>query len=255
MKRAFEHDIAPVLAALHTATVNPAHAEGGPHAPFVTISRQAGAGGRTLARHLAAHLNQTDPGELRWTVWDNELVERVATEFHLPASRVAALEEEEPSWLEEALGSLTLSDAGASELAVYHRVAATLRGLAEIGRVVIVGRGGGFVTADMPGGVHVRVVAPLEYRVAATAKAAGLATGAAAQLVREKDRAREAFYRRHWPKRPVTPESFTVTFNTATVTPDAFAASVAALIAHGGGAGAGAGTGSLKSSGTGTASG
>src|SRR5689334_17419337 len=90
-------------------------ADAGNPAPFVTISRQAGAGGRTVAHALAKRLNERDPGELKWTVWDNELVERVAAEHHLPRTRVAALEDERPSWLEEALGSLVVSGPATDE--------------------------------------------------------------------------------------------------------------------------------------------
>ena len=40
-----------------------------------------------------------------------------------------------------------------------------VRALAEVGRVIIVGRGGVFITRDLPGGIHVRLVAPREWRV------------------------------------------------------------------------------------------
>jgi len=189
----------------------------GPRRPFITISRQAGAGGRALAARLVDRLNAIDPGDLPWKVWDNELVERVAAEHHLPASCVAALEDQKPSWLEEALGSLTLSGNSPDEATVFRRMATAIRALAELGRVVIVGRGGAYLTADMPGGVHVRLVAPVGFRIAKTAKAKGLSPDAAAAWVRETDRARESFYRRHWPARPLTAEAFTMTLNTASL--------------------------------------
>ena len=116
---------------------------------------------------LAKRLNAADPGELPWTVWDNELVERVAVEHQLPAASIESLKDQQPSWLEEALVSLMLGD-HPDELNVYHRVAATTRLLAEMGRVVIVGRGGAFITRNLLGGIHLRLVAPLEFRVAAT---------------------------------------------------------------------------------------
>src|SRR5690349_6834061 len=113
MRHLSSQDISPVLAALHGAEYRHAHRPGlrpdGPAVPFVTISRQAGAGGRTLAMGLAARLNERDPGDVPWTVWDNELVERVVSKYHLPASKVAAMEDKRPSWLEEALGSLAVS--------------------------------------------------------------------------------------------------------------------------------------------------
>jgi hypothetical protein len=228
----------PVLAKLRAAAAEHGRRDGAtsppaPRYPFVTISRQASAGGRSLASGLVARLNEVDPGELPWTIWDNELVERVAAEYHLRASTVADLEDQAPSWLEEALSSLALgSGAGRpDELTVYHRVAATIRALAEIGRAVIVGRGAAFITKDVPGGVHVRLVAPEDHRIVATARAMGISTAAATDWVRQTDRNRQAFYRRHWPDRPLIPENFTVTFNTAALRADQLVDSVLCLLA------------------------
>lgn len=208
----------PVLAALRAAA-GPCQ----PHwnrqdpTPFITISRQAGAGGRSLARQLVARLNEVDPGELPWTVWDNELVEKVAGEHHVPAAMVDSLEDARPSWLQECVAAFAFGDGAdhPNEFKVYRRVAVTVRALAEMGRVVVVGRGGALVTRDMPGGVHLRLVAPVWDRVLRTAKATRLSTDEAAAAVREKDRNRELFYRRHWPGHSLVPENFTATFNTA----------------------------------------
>jgi hypothetical protein len=84
MQRSHSQDILTVLASLRSADYAYSHQTDSQRArprpqPFVTISRQAGAGGRSFARGLAARLNELDPGGLPWTVWDNELVERWRT--------------------------------------------------------------------------------------------------------------------------------------------------------------------------------
>jgi hypothetical protein len=235
MRNDHVNQIVPLLAALRTGQYQTLHgaARGGgprPPAPFVTISRQAGAGGRSFAKELARRLNERDPGDLPWTVWDNELVERVAAEHHLPLDRVMAMEDERPSWLETALGSLAATRATADEPTVFRRVAATIRALAELGRVVIVGRGSAFVTADMPGGVHVRLVAPQDRRIDRAARSMAVSPAIAADWVRDTDAAREAFYRRHFPGRPLTPENFTATFNTAAESNDRLVDAAVALV-------------------------
>src|SRR5688572_1119723 len=154
-------------------------------APFVTISRQAGASGRSLAKQLAERLNNVDPGQLPWTTWDNELVEKVASEHYVSAARVEALEDERPSWFEECLAGLALGGLGdwPDEFKVYHSVAVTIRALAEMGRVVVVGRGGAFITRDLPGGVHIRLVAPIDYRIETMARHLNVTPAAAAAIV------------------------------------------------------------------------
>jgi cytidylate kinase len=228
MSRTQPKDIVGVLASLRAgmyehATREAAPAEPRTPAPFVTISRQAGAGGRTFARKLVERLNDADPGPLPWTVWDNELVEKVVAENHLPAAKVASLGDERPSsWIEQFLAGLAVGDPRdhADESTVFSRVALTIHALAEMGRVVIVGRGGAFITHDLPGGVHLRLVAPLADRVELMADQLGLTEQDAAAVVRERDHNREAFYHRYWPNRPLAPESFTATLNTAAVAGD-----------------------------------
>jgi hypothetical protein len=194
--------------------------------PFLTISRQAGAGGRSFERRLAEKLNETDPGELPWTVWDNELVETAAAKRSLPSGAVVS--DEQPNWLEEALGSLAIKAGDGVES--FRHSCQTIRALARMGRVIIVGRGGAFVTADLPGGVHLRLVAPLGERIARTAQRTGASTALAAEMVREKDAARAEFYRRRWPTRALAGENFTATFNTAAISPQRLTDSVTALI-------------------------
>jgi hypothetical protein len=169
---------------------------------------------------------------LSWTVWDNELVHKVAEENHLPEDLVTSLEDRRPSWLHDALSGLAFQDdpANPDEFKVYCRVVVAIRALAQMGRVVIVGRGGAFVTRDLPGGVHLRLVAPLKERVARYGRRFDLAPEVAAETVRRIDEARAAFYRRYWTDKRLAAESFTATFNTAAVTEDRLVEAVVALV-------------------------
>lgn len=187
--------------------------------PFVTISRQAGAGGRTLAGALADRLNLIDPAERPWAAWDRDLVEKVAKEEHIPVTLVESLELEGPrrSAFQDFLASLSARNDNydLDEFQVYRRVAHTVRALARAGRAIIVGRGGVYATADLPGGVHLRLVAPLENRIAHMATVLSVPADEAAREVRRIDRYRETFHRRYWPDKAMLPEIFTLTLNTA----------------------------------------
>src|SRR4051812_37593333 len=184
--------------------------------PFVTISRQAGAGGRTLAKRLAERLNALGGGGGDvWSPWDHELVEKVSKEHDLSQMLVEALEDARHAWAQDFLGGLDPSEARPDEFKVYRRVAHTVRGLSGVGGAIIVGRGGVFVTRDLPGGVHIRLVAPRADRIENMARRLDVSTAEAARWGTEVDRNREAFYRRHWPGKALTPETFTITLNTA----------------------------------------
>src|SRR5690349_13466201 len=77
--------------------------------PFVTISRQAGSGGKSLAENLAARLNALEPeAERPWTAWDREVVEKVAADHHLSADLIAQLSESGKNWVEQFFGDMAM---------------------------------------------------------------------------------------------------------------------------------------------------
>jgi cytidylate kinase len=187
-----------------------------PPQPFITISRQAWTGATTLSRRLVERLNQIDLGETPWTSWDRELVEKVAADHQISQRLIESLGTSSRSWLTDFLAGFSFDvRAHPSEEMVYKRVAATIRALAQVGRVVLVGRGAVLVTHNMPGGIHIRLVAPLEYRVNYLMNRRGLSHKVALDEVRELDRSREAFYHRYWPGASLAPETFALTLNMA----------------------------------------
>ena len=181
---------------------------------FVTISRQAGAGGKSLGQELAKAVNRLQPGNEQWYSWDGELVERVASDHHIRQESIQALENAGHHWFSELIASLSSSDE-AGEFKVFRRVATTIRALADAGNAVIVGRGGVFITAGLPEGLHIRLVAPIESRIKRMAERMHVSPEQAAAKVHEIDHNRNAFYRRYWPHKSLAPETFALTFNTA----------------------------------------
>lgn len=228
-------NLGPILGALRSVPVPPKPGQLAPPAkvdPFVTISRQVGAGAWPLAQKLADALSEAFPDEQRWTVWDRELVEKVAADHHLARRLVEAFEEQDRSWLADFFAAMGSADAGhyTDEMRVYRDVASTARALAQTGRVVLVGRGSVFITHQMPGGVHVRLVAPLQNRVAHMAETLKVSHDEAARHVRELTKRREQFYHRFWPKDPLTPELFHLTINTGVVSADAAVAMIREVV-------------------------
>jgi cytidylate kinase len=201
---------------------------------FVTISRLAGSGGLSLAAELVDAINRLSPlaepsGTELWCAWDHDLVQKVATEHRIPNEFIEALEDADHRWFSEFLSSLSTT-VDPSEFKVYRRVAMTIRALATAGRAVIVGRGGVFITHGMPGGLHVRLVAPVEFRIEQMANRLQLSHKEAAAKVNEIDRNRAAFYRQHWPAKKLEPETFALTFNTAQLTEPQMVACLLPLI-------------------------
>ena len=220
----------PIVAAVGAGARTADHHSQTRH-PFITISRQAGAGGHTLMEGLIARLRETDPADPPWTGYDRELVERVAREHHVSAPRVEHLGDEPYSWLDDLIRGLDMTGFTETELVVARRTAKTIHDLAERGRTIIVGRGGVFVTADLPGGLHLHLVAPLADRIAHLAQLHNISRSEAAEEARQIDANRQAFYRRYF-NRSLEPELFTMTLNTSAMDEQAMLDAIVSVVQH-----------------------
>jgi cytidylate kinase len=201
--------------------------------PFVTISRQAGAGGVTFSRHLAEHLNNRfpNPPEHPWQSFDHELVERIAADHHLSTDLIESLEKSSHTWISEFFSGLSLSDQNPSEMHVFRRVVQTVRALARAGHVIMVELGGMLITRDMPWGIHVRIVAPFEFRVKNLARLEKISEKEAREAVTLRDRDRDAFLAKFWPaQHPLRPEMFHLTLNSSLMSEQEMAQAVMPLI-------------------------
>jgi len=182
--------------------------------PFVTIAREAGAGGRTLAEALARKLAERETDSDRpWLVYDRELVQKVADDHHIAGTLVESLEDQQHHSLKELFKQLT-NEAPAT-LTLVKKVSETMLGLAKKGRVVLVGRGGVFITRNLPGGVHVFLTAPKEDRIKHLASEWGLSDDQARDKVHELDRNRADFYRRYFPRFRAEPGAFDLVLETS----------------------------------------
>jgi cytidylate kinase len=201
--------------------------------PFITISRQAGTGGSVFGHLLAQRLNHMlEPEAQRhpWTCLNRELVERIAADHHLSADLIASLEHSSHSWIAEFFHGLSHSDTGTpSEMAIFRRVVQTVRGLAATGHVILVGLGSVFITRDIPAAIHVRIIAPFNWRVENFARTEALSLDQAREKIQLLDNDRQAFIQKFFPNRWLTPEIFHMTLNAGVMTDEQMSAAVGAL--------------------------
>jgi cytidylate kinase len=157
--------------------------------PFVTVSRQAGAGGRSLAQALASAAAAVKQPEFQgWKVFDDELCRRITEDPELVVPLKDLLNEEYRTALEDYL--LRVIAAESSQALVYRKMFETIRTIAALGKAVIVGRGASTVTRDLPLGVHIRLVASRKTRVERMASRLGLDSAHASRWVDEHDAGR-----------------------------------------------------------------
>jgi cytidylate kinase len=208
------NDLKAAIYSLSNPNPKLARADGAPI--FVTVSRQAGAGAISFSHRLAERLSAED--DAKWSAWDHELVEKVSSEHGISRSIIEMLTDRQHTWLDEVLASI--SPQQTSDVLAYKKVAMTIRALATAGHAIIVGQGGVFVTAGMPGGIHLRLIAPLEHRIKTLAENQKLPIARAAEKVLKIEENRQAFFKRYWPRRTLSPEVFTLTLNSGLLSVD-----------------------------------
>lgn len=200
----------------------------GPKAlPFITIAQQIGAECFMLPQRLAELLNEREPDEKPWTHWDQELVEKVASQSHIPVDLIANLESSGHSWVGDLLTGIS---GRVDEVAIFHRLQHAVQELARTGRVILIGHGSTFMTRDLPGGLHIRLIAPAAVRGKNVAERFKLSPTRASRHMRQVDKQRQRFFARFWPTRPLKPDVFTAELNTAELDEQRLAKAILAML-------------------------
>ena len=201
--------------------------------PFVTISRQAGAGGHTLAKTLITRFGEHSNRELfgDWEMFDQKLVDMVADDPDLRVSVEALLGEEYRKATDDFFRQLFT--ATTHQDIVMDRMFRLVRTIAEVGKAVIVGRAGSEVTKDLGRNhpsVSVRLVAPEEKRVAHMMELYGFSEKKAIESIDKHDSGRARMLKRHFKVNIDDPFLYDAVWNTSQVAFEDIADSIATML-------------------------
>jgi len=174
-----------------------------PFRPVIAISRLPGAGGSCLAQKLSK--------ELRFDLFDNEIVEMIATNAKWSQQIVESLDEQDRSTLDEWISAL-----GEDHLWSYEYLKHLTNVVGAIGAhgyAIIVGRGASFI---LPKEVCLRllVVAPLDVRVRNVMRIFSVPEKEARRRVTRTESERRAFVRKYFQADLTEPANFDLVINT-----------------------------------------
>ncbi|MDQ2715265.1 MAG: cytidylate kinase-like family protein, partial [Chloroflexota bacterium] len=183
----------------------------------ITISREYGSGGGEIATRLARRLN--------WQLIDHEVVVRVARDLGVTEAEAEAHDEYTQSLLERILTSMQgvdpvmLSVAPiplyvTSEQSYHEALSRVVEAAVARGHAVIVGRGGQMLLQGHRDVFHLRVVAPLEARIAYVIRREGLSREDAQARVQLKDRDRVRYLQAEYHRSPEDAHLYDLIVNT-----------------------------------------
>jgi len=181
--------------------------------PALTISREAGTRGEAIGEELAEYLFQFDESsDDSWVVFDQSLVAKVIEDHRLPDSLAQYFREDSRNPVNEAIEQLL--GLHPSDWNLFHYTADTIRKLCVLGNVVIVGRGGNFITRDLPNTFHVRLVGTNSCREQNVACDRQMTPAEAKKYVKETDKARAGYVKQHLGRDVADPKAYHLVLNT-----------------------------------------
>lgn len=189
-----------------------------PHRPFLTISREACAGATTLGQHLVPLLDAQLGEEGRsWMFLDKDLLTHALTTNHLPEHLATYLPEDRISDIKGMIGEIVGLHPPLWEL--EQRVNEAIRQVAQLGRVIFAGRAAHLITRSLPGGFHLRLVAPQELRIRRLQEQQGCDRETAARILHETDSARRRYVQSNFERDINDPLTYDLIINTEKVQP------------------------------------
>lgn len=200
-----------------------------PEHAFVTISRQAGAGGHSVARRLVELFDEQDDELFAgWQVYDQRLCEIVAEDPKMKTELDSLLSEEYRSAASDFFRQVVAPTVDQDVLMA--RVFEVMRAVAATGKGVIVGRAGSRVTRDLPFGVHLRLVAPEETRLSRLMELNDIDHRTARQQARRIDQHRARLLQARFGTDIDDPTNYDTVWNTGSASIDEIAVSVMTMV-------------------------
>ena len=193
----------------HTPTFS---LDGAPR-PFLTLSRETCAGATSLGQNLLPLLDENIGEEDRsWMFLDKDLINQALSMHHLPQYLAEYLPEDRLSEVKGLIGEMVGLHPPIWEL--EHQVAEAILKLAKLGCVILAGRAAHLITRNLPYGLHVRLVASLESRIARARQLQPCSRAEAEAFIRESDSARQRFVQTNFSADINDPHTYDLVINT-----------------------------------------
>lgn len=171
--------------------------------PYVAVSREAGAGGRELARMVAATLG--------WECMDRQLLDFMAERYRISRGALEIVDEQRKNWIHDVLGPWLDKTVVPQTEYVAHLGQMVLLA-ARNASAVFLGRGAQFYLPS-ENGLRVRLTATPEQCIERAMKREGLGRELAAKWVAETNEARRDFIARYFHQDVADPRLYDLVIN------------------------------------------
>jgi cytidylate kinase len=170
--------------------------------PVITISRLTGCDGREVAAALVAQLNLRHNTN-KWKWIDKDIIYHAAHELKTDTNRVETYYQ---GMTMNDMSEMIMAFSGSfvSDSSVKKAIKEVVLSIAREGHAVIIGRGGVAITRDMTNALHIRLVAPLYWRVENVMRKKSMIIEKAEEYVVETDEKRNKMIVSFLDKKPLS---------------------------------------------------
>ncbi len=160
--------------------------------PVITISREVGCNGIKLAKLIAPRLNTYKPNA-EWRVLSKEVFYESARELNMEPEKIRKTFKQSDKYTFEEILKAFSDKSYKSERKIVKTVYDVILSFAIDGYCIIVGRAGHIIAHNIENALHLRLVAPLEYRIKNIMHNNNLNKEQAIQFIAKVEKERMAF--------------------------------------------------------------
>lgn len=189
-------------------------------APCITIARDFGCQGYPLAEALAKRFNSRVAGD-PWVVVGKDILDEVARTSGYSVDQIEK-SQDTPASL-KAILAMFLDSSRAEETKVFSHMRNVMKDFAKRGNCLLVGRGAVFAAQDLPNCIHLRLVAPYEFRVQKIMRVHDMSRADAEGFIAQHQQQRDDFIKRFAEDRLDDPLHYHLVINNARLDVDEIA--------------------------------
>jgi len=200
----------------HKETISGKSARG---EPFVTISRETGAGGIQFGEQLCKYLNSSDEKRSHnWKSFEKNLLEQITAEHDLPAEMAKYIPEKNISEMQDLLEQLF--SLHPSKESMIRKASNTVLHLAMLGNVILIGRGANIITSHLECGVHIRLIDSLGKKIKNIQDIFSISKSEAVKFIREEDKGRKLYIKKFFSCDIENPSLYSAVINLSRISTD-----------------------------------
>lgn len=203
----------------------------------ITLSRDTGCDAVPVVKAVIKELNANLKGNLKnhpWRFVSKEIIEKSAKKLNVKPEVFENLEnKKDKNFIEDIINSFS-TESYPSDFKIKRTYREVIESVAKTGGVMIVGRAGVAIVEHNRRNLHIKLTAPIDWRVEKMAKEYGFSKAKTLRHIEESDKNRDGL-KKYYMGRKAHSTDYDVTFNLATLTKKEICSSLISMINEKGG--------------------